>query len=124
MGDLMNPSDIHGKKLIAVAGHDVFGKQFISVVNKEIADKNLMMIGININDEDFGFFIHNLADSKVEVTIFMPEFQTKAAEHFGLEKPLLMSIKKENGLEFVTNENETMIDDAQLLRLASMIKGE
>ena len=51
----MKPEEIHGKKLIAVAGKDVFGKSFITVVNKEIADNNLLMIGINIKYEWFNF---------------------------------------------------------------------
>ncbi|BCD59877.1 MULTISPECIES: hypothetical protein [unclassified Nitratiruptor] len=117
----MNSADIHGKKLIAVAGKDVFGKQFISVVNKEIADKNLFMIGININEEDFSFFIHNLKDSKVEVTIFMPEFQKKSAEFFGLDGYLLMSYKENGALKFVTAPNETLIDDQKLLKLSKQL---
>ena len=122
MGDRMNPQDIHGKKLIAVAGLDVFGKQFISVVNKEIAPKNLFMIGININEDDFGFFIHNLKDSKVEVTIFMPEFQKKSAEFFSLEGYLLMSYKEGDTLKIVTASNETAIDARKLLELAQKIE--
>ncbi|BAF69693.1 hypothetical protein [Nitratiruptor sp. SB155-2] len=117
----MNPADIHGKKLIAVAGTDVFGKQFISVVNKEIASKNLFMIGININEEDFGFFIHNLKDSKVEVTIFMPEFQKKSADFFGLDGYLIMSYKEGDAFKFVTAPNETLIDDQKLFELSQNI---
>ncbi len=117
MGDRMNPSDIHGKRLIAVAGKDTFGKQFINVVNKEIAPLGLMMIGININEEDFGFFIHNLADSKVEVTIFMPEYQKEAAKFFGLDGVLLMSYKEDGELRFVTASEVTPIDDRKLLDL-------
>ena len=119
MGDRM--SEIHGKKLIAVAGKDVFGKQFINVVNTEIADMGLMMIGININEEDFGFFISNLADSKVEVTIFMPEYQKEAAKHFELDGALVMSYKKDGQLRFVTGDETTDIDDAKLLELAKRI---
>ncbi|BCD68421.1 hypothetical protein [Nitratiruptor sp. YY09-18] len=119
----MNPSDIHGKKLIAVAGKDCFGKQFISTVNKEIADRNLMMIGININEEDFGFFINNLPQSKVEVTIFMPEYQKMAAEHFNQEGVVLMSIKHDDTLELITSSYVTPIDDIKLLELTQNIKG-
>ncbi len=114
MGDRMS---IHGKKLIAVAGKDVFGKRFISVVNEEIAKENLMMIGININEEDFNFFISNLADSKVEVTIFMPEYQKEAAGYFGLDGALVMSYK-DGGMEFVTADEVVEIDDRKLLELA------
>ncbi|WP_084275492.1 hypothetical protein [Nitratiruptor tergarcus] len=117
----MRPEDIHGKKLIAVAGHDTFGKAFISVVNKEVAKDGLMLIGININEEDFGFFIYNLADSKLEVTIFMPEFQQKSAQFFGIDGYLLMSKKGKNGLEFFTAQEETLIDDRKLLDLVKKI---
>ena len=123
MGDRMNPSDIHGKKLIAVAGEDVFGKQFISTVNKEIASGGLMAIGININEEDFGFFIHNLPASKVEVTIFMPEYQKRAAEHFGLDGYLLMSYKEDDTLRFVSTPEQKHIDDMALLELIQRLKG-
>ncbi len=121
MGDTMNPSDIHGKRLIAVAGKDTFGKQFINVLNKEIAPMGLMMIGININEEDFGFFIHNLADSKVEVTIFMPEYQQEAAKFFGLDGALLMSYKEDGELRFVTAPEATPIDDRKLLELTKRL---
>ncbi len=115
----MRPEDIHGKKLIAVAGKDVFGKKFINIVNKEIASKNLMTIGININEEDFDFFISNLPDSKVEVTVFMPEYQKKAAIYFGQEGFLLVSYKKDGKLEFIISENEESIDDAKLFELVN-----
>ncbi len=117
----MKPEDIHGKKLIAVAGKDVFGKAFINVVNKEIAEYHLMMIGININEEDFGFFIDNLADSKVEVTIFMPEYQKEAAKYFGYDGYLLMSYKNKDGLQFEIAREKTYIDDQKLLQLAQRI---
>ena len=120
----MNPADIHGKKLIAVAGKDVFGKQFISVVNKEIAKDNLMAIGININEEDFNFFISNLPQSKVEITIFMPEYQQVAAQHFGLQGVLLATVKKENGLEALTADEPTPIDDVKLLQIIQTLKDE
>ena len=120
----MNPADIHGKKLIAVAGYEVFGKTFISVVNKEIASFGLMAIGININEDDFGFFISNLADSKVEITIFMPEFQERAARHFGLEGALLASVKKAEKLAFLTDEERRHIDDAALLEIIQRLKDE
>lgn len=117
----MKPEDIHGKKLIAVAGKDVFGKAFINVVNKEIAEHNLMMIGININEEDFGFFINNLANSKVEVTIFMPEYQKEAAKFFNQDGYLLMSYKDGDALRFEMAKEKTSIDDQKLLQLAQRI---
>jgi len=120
MGDRV--SDIHGKRLIAVAGKDTFAKAFINVVNKEVADEGLMLIGININEEDFGFFIHNLADSKVEVTIFMPEYQKRAAEFFGIDGYLLLSQKSKEGLEFVTCKSKSIIDDMKLLELIKEVK--
>ncbi len=120
MGDKVT-SDIHGKRLIAVAGKETFGKQFINVVNKEIADMGLMMIGININEEDFGFFIHNLSDSKLEVTIFMPEYQEKSARFFGVDGFLVMSYKKDGQLRFITEPVMMQIDDAKLLELAKRI---
>jgi len=118
----MNPVDIHKKKLIAVAGKDVFGKSFINVVNKEILKENLMMIGININEEDFGFFINNLKDSKVEVTIFMPEFQKKAAAFYNLDDFLIMAYKDGREFKFITSKNESLIDDLKLLELSKKIR--
>ncbi|WP_281951200.1 hypothetical protein [Nitrosophilus kaiyonis] len=118
----MKPEEIHGKKLIAVAGKDVFGKSFINVVNKEIAPKNLLMIGININEDDFGFFIHNLENSKVEITIFMPEYQKKAADFFKVDGYLLVCYKKDGKLKFITNDKETMIDDRKLLELTNRLR--
>ncbi len=119
----MNPADIHGKKLIAVAGKDVFGKQFISVVNKEIAQDHLMAIGININEDDFGFFINSLPQSKVEITIFMPEYQQVAAKHFGLKGGVLLAtVKKTEGLEALTANEPTFIDDIKLLQIIETLK--
>ncbi len=115
---------IHGKKLLALAGHDTFGKAFISVVNKEISSSNLFVIGININDEDFDFFISNLANSKVEVTIFMPEFQEKAAKYFGLDAHLVIAYKKDDSLHFIQSEEKTEIDDKKLLELTQRIANE
>lgn len=117
----MEPKDIHGKKLIAVAGKDVFGKSFINVVNKEILNDNLMMIGININEEDFGFFIHNLKDSKVEVTVFMPEYQKRAADFFNIDGYLLMAYKEDGEFKFLSSGDESFIDDIKLLELAKRI---
>lgn len=113
--------EIHGKKLIAVAGKDVFGKKFINVVNKEAMDRGLMLIGININEDDFSYFISNLPKSKVEVTIFMPEYQKEAAQYFNSEGFLLMSYKNGDKLEFITSAKEEVIDDGKLLELIKMI---
>jgi len=121
MGNQLKPEQIHGKKLVAVAGYDIFGKQLINTINKEVADMGLLLIGINIKEDDFGFFIHNLADSKVEVTIFLPEFQKKSADFFGQDGYLLMAYKSGDGLEFITSESETFIDDGKLLELVRMI---
>ena len=121
MGTELKPEQIYGKKIIAVAGYDIFGKQLINTINKEVADMGLLLIGINIKEDDFGFFIHNLADSKVEVTIFLPEFQKKSAEFFGHDGYLLMAKKGKNGLEYVLSESETFIDDTKLLELVRMI---
>ncbi len=120
MGDRVKSEDIHGKKLVAVAGVDTFGKAFISVVNKEVAKDGLMLIGININEEDFDFFIHSLAESKVEVTIFMPEYQRMAAKFFGLDGYLLLA-KKDKELTFIAADEEMPIDDQKLLELVRKI---
>jgi hypothetical protein len=120
----MNKEEIHGKKLIAIAGSDVFGKGFINVVNKEIAKYGLMAIGININEDDFHFFISNLAKSKVEVTIFMPEFQEKAAQFFKIDKFLLATVKKDDNLEFLNFDSKVDIDDLKLLEIINMLRKE
>ncbi len=118
----MNPGDIHGKKLIAVAGEDVFGKSFINVVNKEIASFGLMAIGININTDDFGFFISNLADSKVEVTIFMPVFQKEAAKYFGKDGYVVAAIKGEDGLLLLEKEKQMQVEDVKLLDIVKELR--
>ena len=112
-------SEIHGKTLIAVAGEDIFGKALITTVNKEIMPLGFMAIGINIKSEDFNFFISNLADSKVEITIFMPEFQKRAGEYFG-KSAVLAAFKKDGGLVFI--EGEKAIDDRALLELIEKIR--
>jgi len=117
----MKPEDIHGKKLIAVAGLDIFGKSLISMINKEVADKGVMLIGININEDDFGFFISNLANSKVEVTIFMPEFQKKSAQFFNLDGYLLCAYKDDGRMMFIKSENEEIIDDRKLIELVDLV---
>lgn len=117
----MSPEEIHNKKLIAVAGKDVFGKRFINIVNKEIAPKKLLLIGININEEDFYFFISNLPKSKVEVTIFMPNYQEAAAKYFGNDGYLLACFKKNDSLGFISSKNRESIDDIKLLELVEKV---
>jgi len=62
-----------------------------------------------------------LADSKVEVTIFLPEFQKRSAEFFIQDGYLLMATKSENNLRYVVSESKTFIDDGKLLELIRMI---
>ena len=121
MGNKMSPEDIHGKKIVAVAGYDIFGKQVINVLNKELASDGILLIGINIKDDDFDFFISNLADSKVEATIFMSEFQKRAGDYFKTKKPLLCAYKGGDGLEFIEGD-EKYLDDSEILKIVKGIK--
>jgi len=122
MGNQLKPEEIHGKKIIAVAGYDIFGKQVLNTLNKELADKGLLLIGINIRDDDFDFFISNLANSKVEVTIFMHEFQERAREFFKLEKNLLCAYKDSKELSFITSDEKKHLDDGEILNIIGRIK--
>ena len=122
MGNQLKPEEIHGKKIIAVAGYDIFGKQVLNVLNKELAEDGLLLIGINIKDDDFDFFISNLANSKVEATIFMNEFQKRAGEYFKTQKSLLCAFKKDERLEFITSDEEKYLDDIEILKIVKGIK--
>ncbi|MRJ02676.1 MAG: hypothetical protein GXO19_03750 [Epsilonproteobacteria bacterium] len=110
-------SEIHGKRLIAVAGRDAFGKRFISTVNGEIAPEGLMAIGINIDEAHFDTFISNLPASKVEITIFMAEYQRRGAEYFGLDGYLIAALKRGGEMVFVTSPHMRPIDDRELLTI-------
>jgi len=123
MENQLKPEQIHGKKLVAVAGYEIFGKQLITTVNKELEDKNLLLIGINIRDEDFDFFIRNLAKSKVETTIFLPEFQKRSAEFYGVEGYLIAVYKKDDKMKFLTDEQEIFMDDTNLIRVIKTVEG-
>ena len=123
MESQLKPEQIHGKKLIAVAGYEIFGKQLITTVNKELEDKNLLLIGINIRDDDFDFFIRNLAKSKVEVTIFLPEFQKRSAEFYGVEGYLIAGYKKDGKMKYLTDEQEIFMDDTNLIRVIKTVEG-
>ena len=123
MENQLKPEQIHGKKLVAVAGYEIFGKQLITTVNKELEDKNLLLIGINIRDDDFDFFIRNLAKSKVETTIFLPEFQKRSAEFYGVEGYLIAVYKKDDKMKFLTDEQEIFMDDTNLIRVIKTVEG-
>ena len=122
MGNQLKPEDIHGKKIVAVAGYDIFGKQVLNTLNKELADDGLLLIGINIKDDDFDFFISNLANSKVEVTLFMHEFQDKAGKFYKLEKNLLCTYKDGENLSFITSDDKRYLDDGEILKIIGRIK--
>ena len=111
-----------GKQLIAVAGEDTFGKSFISVVNKEIAPMGLMAIGINITPEAFDNFISHLPKSKVEATIFMPEFQKKAAAAYGREGYLLALINRGGDVELLCEDEQRAIDDRELYKIITTLR--
>jgi len=123
MENQLKPEQIHGKKLIAVAGYEIFGKQLITTVNKELEDENLLLIGINIRNDDFDFFIRNLAKSKVEVTIFLPEFQKRSAEFYGVEGYLIAGYKKDGKMKYLTDEQEIFMDDTNLIRVIKTVEG-
>jgi len=122
MGNQLKPEEIHGKKIIAVAGYDIFGKQVLNVLNKELSDEGILLIGINIKDDDFDFFISNLADSKVEATIFLSEFQKRAGEFYKSGKPMLSAFKKDEKLEFILSDEEKYLDDIEILKIVKGIK--
>jgi len=121
MGNQLKPEDIHGKKIIAIAGYDIFGKSVVNMINKEIAKDNLLLIGININDDNFGFFINNLSSSKVEATIFKEEFQKRAGEFFGVNY-LLAAYKKDDKMELISSDKETYLDDIEILNIIRRMK--
>ena len=122
MGTELKPEQIHGKKIISVAGEDIFGKSIISVVNSELNDKGYLTIGINIKEDDFDFFISNLANSKVETTIFLPEFQKKAASFFKKDGYVVAGYKKDG--EFVTMVEDEIkyFDDRKLIDIIKQIE--
>ena len=122
MGTNLNPSQIHGKKIISVAGFDIFGKSIISVVNSELNDKGYLVIGINIKEDDFDFFISNLANSKVETTIFMPEFQKKAAGFFNKEGYAVCGYKKDGEFIVVTEDEQKFFDDMSLINIIKQVE--
>jgi len=110
------------KRLIAVAGEDAFGKAFISVVNKEIAPMGLMAIGINITPEAFPTFMEHLPRSKVEATVFMPEYQQKAARAMGLEGALLALVNRDGQIESLRSPDPRPIDDGALLEIITTLR--
>jgi len=122
VGTQLNPDQIHGKKIISVAGHDIFGKSIISVVNSELNDKGFLVIGINIKDDDFGFFISNLADSKVETTIFLPEFQEMVANYFKEDGFVVAGYKKDGEFKLKVEEQVVNFDDASLIKIIKEIE--
>ena len=121
MANQLKPEEIHGKKIIAVAGYDIFGKQVINVLNKELANDGVLLIGINIKDDDFDFFISNLAASKVETTIFMYEFQDRAAEFFKKDENILCAYKDKGELKFLTSKEKLFLDDKEILKIVRSI---
>ena len=123
MGTNLNPNQIHGKKIISVAGVDIFGKSIISVVNSELNDKGYLVIGINIKEDDFDFFISNLPASKVETTIFMPEFQKKAAEFFNKDGFAICGYKKAGEFVLLTDDEQKYFDDRELINIIKEVEG-
>ena len=122
MGIELNPSQIHGKKIISVAGVDIFGKSIISVVNSELNDKGYLVIGINIREDDFDFFISNLANSKVETTIFLPEFQKKVAQFFKKDGYAVCGYKRDGDFIVVTEDEQKHFDDMSLINIIKQVE--
>ena len=122
MGIELKPEQIHGKKIISVAGADIFGKPIISVVNSELNDKGYLVIGINIREDDFDFFISNLENSKVESTIFLPEFQEKVANFFNKDGFTTCAYKKDGEFILKTEDEAEYFDDASLIKTIKQIE--
>ncbi len=118
----LNPNQIHGKKIISVAGVNVFGKSIINVANSELNDKGYLVIGINIKEDDFDFFISNLVSSKVETTIFMPEFQKKVAEFFKRDGYAISGYKKEGKFIVLTEDKQKYFDDRGLIDIIKQVE--
>ena len=122
MESSVKKEDVFGKELVAVAGYDAFGKKFISTLNIQLKESGVYLIGINIRDEDFDFFIKNLLDSKVKTTIFMPEFQKRVGEFFGKSGAVLMISKKESGeVLFELSDKKIDLDERNILELIRRI---
>ncbi len=117
----MEKAAIFGKRLVALAGAEAAGKDIIEVVNMEISDSSMFLIGIDIKRDDFDFFISNLPRSKVEATIFMPEFQRMAAEAFGKEGYLVALYKKEGSIKSLVEDSKRDIEDRDLLEILKII---
>lgn len=122
MGTELKPEQIHGKKIISVAGSDIYGKPIISVVNTALNDKGFLVIGINIREDDFDFFISNLANSKVETTLFLPEFQKKVAEYFKKDDFVIAGYKKDGEFILKTKSEVEYFDDASLIKIIKQIE--
>jgi len=43
MGTKLKPEQIHRKKIVAVARYDIFGKQLINTINKEVSNMGLLL---------------------------------------------------------------------------------
>ncbi|WP_200763773.1 hypothetical protein [Nitrosophilus alvini] len=115
-----------GVKIVALAGENATQNKAAQIVNRELMQKdiNVRIIGINIREDDFGFFISNLKNSKVEATIFMPEFQKKAAGYFKTEGFLSAVYKKEEGFFHILNDEIQIVDDGMLIKIIEKIGEE
>ncbi len=112
--------------ICALAGEDAANSKIPNVVNDYLASKEVLahLIGISIKEDDFDFFIKNLKNSKVEVTIFMPEFQKKAASFFDLKGYLIASFKKERDFILIEEKEGLVLDDKKLIEIIEKIVKE
>ena len=112
--------------IVAYAGDDAANSNLPLVVNDYLGDNNLMahMIGISIREDDFEFFIKNLKNSKVEVTIFAEEFQEKAAKSLKVEGFLIAAFKKGERFILVTEKEPILMDDRKAIEIIEKILQE
>ncbi len=112
--------------IIAYAGEESANSPIQNVVNDYLSSNKIdaHLIGISIKEDDFDFFIKNLKNSKVEVTIFSQEFQKKAAKAFSLEGFLIAAFKNRENFILVAEKEAIMMDDRKLIEIIEKIMRE
>ncbi len=112
--------------IIGYAGEDTANSKMPMVVNDYLSANDIKahLIGISISEDDFNFFIKNLKDSKVEVTIFSPEYQKRAADFYDLNGYLIAAFKKDGEFLLVQEDKELFFDDSKMIEVIKKIVRE
>lgn len=104
----------NNKIIFGLAGIEALESSLIGLLNEELEEHNAKVLGMNIAEDTFDFFIANLAYSKVVKVIFLPEYQQKVAQFLEVEGCVMAVLVEQQELTPLI-VNEPHINEQKIL---------